>query len=412
MAITQPRIPWRDALIILLIALAARVLLLASGTVSFHSDEAVIGLMARHIIAGARPTFFYGQAYMGSLDAWLIALGFRLLGDSLLTIRIVQSLLYLLVVGTGYLLAWRISEQRLIAAVTGLLMAVPAVNTALYTTATLGGYNETLLFGNLILLLAFSLSQYAPRSIWRWAALGFIAGLGWWTLGLIVIYIVPGGLLILWQQRRNPGQIAPFVALAGLAFMVGSAPWWVYDFSHDHAALATLFGSASASDLAAAGLTYVPPSLRALGLIVIGLPGLMGLRFPWDSAFFLLPLGLPVLLIYAAAFLTLLRAESPLKPGGRLLILLLLVAFSLIFIFSRFRRRPYRTLSAAAGAAAGRHCRCAGREPPQARPAQPAAAGPGAAAAGLSRAGADRGGTIGDRFHHPVRPHHPPVQRL
>ena len=75
----------------LLIAFIARAVLLASNTVSFHSDEAVVALMARHILQGERPVFFYGQAYMGSLDAWLVAIGFQLLGESVLTIRFVQA---------------------------------------------------------------------------------------------------------------------------------------------------------------------------------------------------------------------------------------------------------------------------------------------------------------------------------
>jgi hypothetical protein len=37
--------------------------------VPLNSDEAVVGLMARHILDGKRPVFYYGQAYMGSLDA-------------------------------------------------------------------------------------------------------------------------------------------------------------------------------------------------------------------------------------------------------------------------------------------------------------------------------------------------------
>ena len=87
------KFPLRDLIMILLIAAIGRLLLLASGAVSFHSDEAVVALMARHINQGARPVFFYGQAYMGSLDAWLVALGFRLFGESVLSVRIIQSVL-------------------------------------------------------------------------------------------------------------------------------------------------------------------------------------------------------------------------------------------------------------------------------------------------------------------------------
>ena len=210
------RLPYRALIAILLIALIGRLLLLASNTVSFHSDEAVVALMARHILAGERPVFFYGQAYMGSLDAWLVAFGFRLFGESVLAIRIIQSILYLAIVATAYVAAWRLSGRRVIAAVAALVIALPPVLVALYTTATLGGYNETLLFGNLLLILGYEVTHDHRQSLWRWAALGIAAGLGWWTNGLIIAYALPVGLLIvvdvargIWNTRSAGGSKPP-----------------------------------------------------------------------------------------------------------------------------------------------------------------------------------------------------------
>ena len=40
----------------------------------FNADEAIVALMARHINQGNIPVFFYGQAYMGSLDAMLVSM--------------------------------------------------------------------------------------------------------------------------------------------------------------------------------------------------------------------------------------------------------------------------------------------------------------------------------------------------
>jgi 4-amino-4-deoxy-L-arabinose transferase-like glycosyltransferase len=348
------RFPYRSLILILAITLIGRLILLASGAVSFHADEAVVGLMARHILTGDRPTFFYGQAYMGSLDAWLIALGFRILGDSLLTIRIVQSVLYVLVVAAGYVLAWRLSARVTIANIAGLVMAVPPVNTVLYTTATLGGYNETLLFGTLILLMAYEVTHDHPESRWRWALLGLCAGLGWWTNGLIAVYVLPAGLLILYTflkpyfHRKKP-QIVPAVGtryivslltIAALFFLVGSAPWWIFDFTHDHAALSTFLSNRQTGEFAGIGLPYVPPGQRAIGLILIGLPALIGLRFPWSSDYFLLPIGIITILIYIAAIVRLLRTQNLLKPDARGLVLGMLGLFCVVFVASTFGADP------------------------------------------------------------------------
>jgi len=85
---------WPAAAGVLSLALLLKLALIALDALPFNADEAVVGLMARHIQGGSWPTFFYGQAYMGSLDASLVALAFRLLGERVESIRIVQTILY------------------------------------------------------------------------------------------------------------------------------------------------------------------------------------------------------------------------------------------------------------------------------------------------------------------------------
>ncbi|NWG17241.1 MAG: glycosyltransferase family 39 protein [Chloroflexi bacterium] len=339
----RPGFPLRHLLAILLLAALVRALLLVSGSVSFHADEAIVGLMARHILDGARPTFFYGQAYMGSLDAWLVAVGFALLGESVLVIRLVQSALYLLVVAAGYAAAWRLTARPVVAAVAGLTLAVPTPNVALYTTATLGGYNEVLLLGSLVLLLGWGIYHDFPHSAWRWALLGLCAGLGWWTHGLIVIYALPVAALLFYRtlikpaMPRRAGFVMIGLALAG--FVIGSAPWWVFDIQHHGAAISTFLASRQSGEFTGIGLPDVPPGQRALGLLLVGLPTLIGLRFPWSEAYFLLPVGALVLPVYAAAFYRLLRGGA-LVPDVRLLLLGLFVLFGLVFVASSFGADP------------------------------------------------------------------------
>ncbi len=342
--IQAKRFPWRLLAVVLLIALIGRGLLLLSNAVSFHSDEAVVALMARHILQGERPTFFYGQAYMGSLDAWLVAIGFSIMGQSVLSIRIVQSVLYLLVVAVGFGAAWRLSGRGGVALAAGLLLAVPSVNFALYTTATLGGYNETLLFGGLLIWLGYDVTHEQVASWWRWALLGLCAGAGWWTNGLIIAYALPVALLVLYRFVRPAGaatrrQLLPRMGLALMAFIVGSAPWWIFDFSNDHAALATFLTNSQTGQFAGIGIPYVPPLQRAMGWLFLGMPTALGLRFPWSPEYFLLPLGVLVLLIYVLVLLRLLR-HNPLRPDARALLLGMPLLFAIIFVASSFGADP------------------------------------------------------------------------
>jgi 4-amino-4-deoxy-L-arabinose transferase-like glycosyltransferase len=159
----QLRLPgFFHPVLLLFLALLAqaslRLWLQQTNSVPFNSDEAVVALMARHILAGASvPIFFYGQSYMGSLDAILLAVGFAIFGQQVWVIRFLQFLLYALLMVTTFILARKITDSLAIARLSILLMMVPTVNVQLYTTVTLGGYSEALVIGNLILILAYQM---------------------------------------------------------------------------------------------------------------------------------------------------------------------------------------------------------------------------------------------------------------
>ena len=136
------------------LAILYKAIWLAAGAVPFNGDEAIVALMARHILQGERPAFFYGQAYLGATDAWLVAVSFAIFGETCLAIRLVHVLLFAGVVFTTYLLARRYVRSEWGARAAMLWMALPPTLLTLYTTATLGGYTETLLFGNILLLMA------------------------------------------------------------------------------------------------------------------------------------------------------------------------------------------------------------------------------------------------------------------
>jgi len=280
------------ALVVPFVAAALlKAVLIPMSAIPFDSDEAVVALMAKHILEGERPVFFYGQAYMGSLDAFLIALAFRLLGTSVLAVRLTQVALFVGVLLSMYWLARELggSEGEALASVA--LMAVPPVLLNLYTTATLGGYVETLLFGNLLLIVGHQLAtRERTDSPLPWLALGAVAGLGFWTLELILVYLVPVALILLarlgWRQW-------PRYLLATAAFLVGSGPWWWYNFTHAHAALRVIFEPGDP-------LLAVPMSLRVLGFFCLGLPTLFGLRYPWAPQVVLPALAWAILTFYLA----------------------------------------------------------------------------------------------------------------
>ena len=269
--------------LILVIAVGFRGWLIASDAFSFESDEAVVGLMARHINQGRDiPTFYYGQDYMGSLDALLIAGGFRLLGESVDTIRVVQLGLYALALLSGYALALTVTRRRRTALVALLLLAIPTALGTLYTGITLGGYNEIVILGNVVLLTGWQVTAGGRRDSWRWITLGLAAGLGWWTNGAIVMACGVVVLMGVWRfVWPGAGRGIPWrgIVLAAVAFMLGSAPWWLHNLRHDWAAFEFLTSGFEP----ASGVEPISPAESLIALLALGLPALYGLRYPWQA---------------------------------------------------------------------------------------------------------------------------------
>src|SRR5919197_4146967 len=77
---------------LLLVGLAVRLAVIGSPLGEIDGDEAVVGLMARHIaLLGERPVFYWGQPYLGSLEAFSAAPLFRVLHSSSLLLKLVPT---------------------------------------------------------------------------------------------------------------------------------------------------------------------------------------------------------------------------------------------------------------------------------------------------------------------------------
>lgn len=291
-------------LVLALIAAAGlKTWLIFSGWVPFNADEAVVALMARHILRGSLPVFFYGQAYMGSLDAFLIAGGFWLFGEQVWVIRLVQSLLYLGFLMTTFILGRLAFNDRRHGAIAALLLAIPPVNLTLYTTVSLGGYGEALLLGNLSLIGALQIwrnyqeGRFPGQFRW-WFLAGLSSGLGLWAFGLTLVYSLPAGVLLLaltWKALCSATppfwrEIARAFSLAFLGGLIGSSPWWLFALQNGFSQLLKELGGD-----AIAGVEGLPWGVQLIthtvNLLVFGVTAAIGARPPWGVVW----LGLPIL---------------------------------------------------------------------------------------------------------------------
>jgi hypothetical protein len=131
-----------------------RIILFALGWPPTNSDEATMGVMALHIAyQGQHPAIFYGQNYMGTIEAYIAAFFFRLFGPSLFTLRLGVVLLVALFLLTMYLLTRLLYSQKT-ALLTLVLLSMGSAAYLTRQTIATGGSSQTLLFGALDFLLA------------------------------------------------------------------------------------------------------------------------------------------------------------------------------------------------------------------------------------------------------------------
>jgi hypothetical protein len=371
---------WFWAILAVALMLGLKTWLVAGGWLPFNSDEAVVALMARHILQGARPIFFYGQAYMGSLDAFLVAGAFAMFGQQVWAIRLVQTLLYLGVLLSTAWLGKAAFDTWKVGVIAMLLLAIPTVNVTLYTTASLGGYGEALLLGNLFLLTGLKIGRslrvsHSPGPLWAWVLLGFLTGLGLWAFGLTLVYSLPvlGYLITLafwhptiahqplpdsWssdnpstrnldKQRSAAGSHIPLKKMLGPAValviggVLGSAPWWGYALVNGPGKLVYELGGG-----AIAGIEQLPWLIEIgrhiLGLGLLGTSAILGLRPPWDVYWLGLPL-LPFILIFWMAVVVFI-VRCLIRPGAgrasQALLASVMLTLVLAFILTPFGADP------------------------------------------------------------------------
>lgn len=205
-------------------------------------DPTVVALMARHVAALQEfPVFFYGQAYMGSLEPLASALAVALLGSTGFAVNLGPVLFAAL----ALFFLWRWARDA--AGPWGGLAAVLAGGFGplayfQFQFAARGGYMVALAVDALALFagarLAARLRAGERVGGLRWFALGLLAGIGAWSNLIVAAALGAATLLLLYGMRGRFWRHAAGIG-AGLAgFVAGFSPWLVWNARHGWASLA------------------------------------------------------------------------------------------------------------------------------------------------------------------------------
>ncbi len=209
--ITQPS--YLPLLFCLLIAIVVRAFIVIHTQGFIDGDEALVGIQAEHILHGELPIYFYNQPYMGSLEAYIMAGIFAIVGPSVWALRAEPILLSLIVVWLTWKLASALADtarlplhaKRWFMTIAAFLAAMPPLYDTVLQLRTLGGYVEIFIFMLLLMLFALALTNRRAAGAsrrelaWRWASIGFIVGLGLWVNPLIFYAIFAAAIWITWD---------------------------------------------------------------------------------------------------------------------------------------------------------------------------------------------------------------------
>ena len=198
-----------------------------------YYDEALTGLMSLDILRGIPQVFYWGQPYLGALDAYLAAAAFRVFGPSTLALRLGTVWVSVLWVWAAWRIGRRVAGERW-GLLAGLQVALPPI---FLTFVQLSSHAEglALALGTLTLAAAVRLVDPLPerRQPWAWVLLGLAAGLAWWTspMSMMLLGAAALGLLV-----ARPGVLAgpgPYAAFA--LFGLASLPFWLWNARHEWA---------------------------------------------------------------------------------------------------------------------------------------------------------------------------------
>jgi hypothetical protein len=266
------------ALLFAALTLAARLPFLITGKIPFDSDEAVEGLMARHVLNGELPAFFWGQAFKGVPEVYASAGAFALFGSSVAVLKGVTLAFFAAYVALNFLLLDRIASRWVALAASLLLIAAPPA-LVFWSLDASAEYVLIMLLGTALLLLCPAVRPKADiaevvrtelkAQTSRLFMTGLVVGIGLWVHQLFIVYLIP--LAILLARRSGRLQVTKLAALNRFALGLGAIAVFYLVLgiiAFMSGGFAVQIGSAAISATAPQKMARIAMSIFALAAIV------------------------------------------------------------------------------------------------------------------------------------------------
>src|SRR5215467_7407346 len=213
---------------IFLFIAAARFAVLFASQTHVHSDEAIIGLMGKHIFEGRHfPFYMYGQPYNAGAawEAYLAALAFAVFGVGVLPLKGCIVILSLLCLFLFYRMACALYDRRTAVFATVAFALAPSL---LKWHFQVRGYSWYFL-SIPVLTMLFALIDSEPSSKRKtFFFFGLASGVSIWCLELAIPLVGAFWLLLIFRRRFSFSN-----AMAGLiGVLIGYGPVIAFNITH------------------------------------------------------------------------------------------------------------------------------------------------------------------------------------
>lgn len=183
--------------LLILLALFHRLPLMQVREAQLPGDETVYGIMGMHILKGQFPIYYYGQAYLGTLEAYAVALLSLFMGMNGWTLQLSGFFFYALFMATHFSLIKKLFGTQTAVFSSFLLIFPPVMFWELSVRAL--GYTNILFCGALSVLLWFKV--FAERKKSYIFPLGLCLGAGLWLNPVFILYLPALVLMTLFWHR-------------------------------------------------------------------------------------------------------------------------------------------------------------------------------------------------------------------
>ena len=198
-----------------------------------YTEEGARALIAKQLISGPLVPFFDLQvdSYSGGslVVGLLMAPLFKLLGQNLISVKLVAVLFSFATVVALYLFCKRFFNRR-VAIIASLLFILSPPFFTKYSLITMGFHTESILFSILLIFIFFEIFFNNKKNAFHFIILGLIGGFGLWFTYIFSITLFTCVLFWFLLDRGFFLRKNFFVFL--FSFICGFSPWIYYNLSH------------------------------------------------------------------------------------------------------------------------------------------------------------------------------------